>query len=317
MPSVAQSLYLFVTLLGGVAVPLLFFVAVKRAVDCAFAYLESLGLWEAAAGSGEGVAQEATTAAVVGGHRQPNVLVDGIILADSGQVSSLVGAAVGCTDPDEPQLQSLHRCTAEREPMRDAPRKGANHVTVLQRGDLFEVLQTITDVSGTDRSCVRHQSSGKVGWIRTSTAVSCAPGTMQTTSETAHQVHGAVVDFTPVPPVTGAAEPREATAGPALGSGDTDGSRSRSRHTSSNEVVAVERWFARRGVTEATVVSGACAALSSAGYPPRRWQSELQALEAEDELQHWIVLIRADAARTVAAVREDSAASHARDVDDV
>jgi hypothetical protein len=317
MPSVAQSLYLFVTLLGGVAVPLLFFVAVKRAVDCAFAYLESLGLWEAAAGSGEGVAQEATTADVVGGHRQPNVLVDGIILTGSDQAASLGSAAIGCTDPDEPQLRSLHRCTAAREPMRDAPRKGANHVTVLQHGDLFEVLQTITDISGTDRSCVRLHSSGNVGWIRSSTAISCAHGTMQPTSETARQVHGAVVDFTPVPPVTGAAEPREATAGPAPGSGDTDGSRSHSRHTSSNEVVAVEQWFARRGVTEATVVSGACAALSSAGYPPRRWQSELLALEAEDELQHWIALIRADAARTVAAVREDCAASHARDVDDV
>ena len=310
MPSMVQSFYLFVTLLGGVAVPLLFFVAVRRAVDCAFVYLESLGLWEAVAGSDQVLRSTTATDAVIDHHHQPNALVDGIILTGTTQ-SSLVGAVIGCTDPAEPQLRSLHRCTAEREPMRDAPRKGANHVAVLQHGDVFEVLQTVTDNSGTDRICVRLNSSGKVGWIRSSVAVSCTRVVMQANSETA-PVHGAVVGLTPAPPVTEAAQRTEATEDSSRD--DTDDSLFRCRN--SNEVVAVERWFSRRGVNETAVVSGACAALGSAGYPPRCWQSELQALEAEGKLQHWIGLVRADAARAAATTCEDSPAPSASDVYD-
>ena len=76
----------------------LLFVAVRKVVDCAFAYLEDLGVWGEAAGSAGRPPQ-----VVHGGAEQLRATVerpaDGSLTdTDAG----LVGAVNGCTDPCEP-----------------------------------------------------------------------------------------------------------------------------------------------------------------------------------------------------------------------
>lgn len=312
MPSGAQSIYFFITLLGGVFVPLLFFVAVKRAVDCAFAYLEALVDWEGAAGASEVRPPQVVHGGAASSCRQQsNVLVDGIIL--TGTESGLVGAVNGCTDPCEPAAPNgepretrLHKCIAKCEPLRDAPRRGANHLgAVAVEGDTFRVLDRIIDSGGVDRMFVRLESSGKVGWVRSSTAV--PEVAMHTTRETV-QVQAAVASFAVAPAATAVEHrPQEPLARPILGSqGDPSADAA-----ADSAAVAVERWLAGRGLAQRDIVSGACAALDKAGVPPRDWRSEMEALEIEGSLQHWLGLIKAQGARTATS---NTAACAAEDV---
>lgn len=305
MPSV-QSLYFFGTLLGGVFVPLIFFVAVKKAVDCTFAYLEALGIWEGTAGGSEVRPPQAAR-----DMQHSNVLVDGFIL--TGTQTGLVGAVNGCTDPREPAAvlvepakTGLHTCVAKREPLRDAPHRGANHLGVVAfEGDTFEVLDTATDSGGVDRMFVRLESSGKTGWVRSSTAISCAEVAMRATTQSA-PVQGAVARFTAtastiVPPA------RRIPGSPGESQDDL-------RSDADSAAVAVEQWLVGRGLAQRDIVSGACAALDGAGVPSREWQSELEALEMDGSLQHWLGLIKAHGARTAASSSDGAAASAAEDV---
>ena len=307
MPDAAQSLYFFGTLLGGVFVPLIFFVAVKHAVDCAFNQLEAWGLWregpageEGVEGGGTAVPPPAVGRDGIGQDhtRHHNVLVDGIVLngAQLGDRNAAVtGYAVaseprGLRHPNERQQRRMHTCVTQQEPLRDAPIRGANHAGMVERGDQFEVLDITTDSNGTDRLRVRLES-GKVGWIRAQTAAAAAAAAATGPFDVEDGPDGDGVAQVKNPP---SSPPRELVASTVTVV--TGAAQPAAAGQRADGLVTVHRWLAARGWDGMAVAGGVCAAFDEAGVPPAEWEMELLGMEADGQLQRWIDLVLQHAA---------------------
>lgn len=210
MSFASQSVLFFLTILGGVFAPLLFFVVVKYAVDFLFDQLEKHGFWrtigvpdqEDENGEGDDAAAAAAPAAlpadaavrvvrIVPGvqgldeeHvRHHNVLVDGVVvdgdaLRESGALTA-TGFAVEELMEDaepEPPLLRLRRCVVAQEPVREGSYRGANHRATVEHGDQFEVLSELYDSREILRLEVRLVKCGTTGWIRADSASSGLEG---------------------------------------------------------------------------------------------------------------------------------------------
>lgn len=308
MPDGVASLYFILTIFGGVFVPLVCFVVIRRGVDCVFSYLEYLGVWDTHVTADDRVNHT---------RHQANILVDGIVLSETHRDTGLAGAVTGCTDHGSPRQHarlSTCTCIAEREPLRDAPQKGANHQGLVRRGDVFEVLETITDPWGINRSFIRLESSGKVGWIRSSTFACYADTTGQgLDGATAADTVGSSTagDTQPAGRRSSGNQPARAarlsdtcarvTAQSELPHSQVACSLVEGTYNSGESAaVGVRRWLAQYCLSEDAVVSGACKALNDAGVPPQEWVSELLKLHADGSLQHWIGLVRAQSTQPAA-----------------